>query len=487
MLFATAGNYLGNGVVIASANPSAGDNAWFQAGPPFAVLPAWDMTVFNGFLYVVGGTITNENGYFVSKTNASGTPPFNFTNVVTQGGNNAPGTKDALSMAVFNNSLYVGTDGPTELIRVNPDDSWNLIIGSPRSTPQGQMNPLSGIGEYFDNQFNRHFWRIGVVASGAHAGIYFTTYDWSIQTEALWEVANLVNADFGTDVYYSPDGINWTAVTTTGFGDGYNYGARTIDPNPFGTFLGTGRYTGGLQIWLDQTVLDYNGDGEIDQKDVNLLLARVGQNASGSNDPMDLDQDGKITILDERKLITQCTNPGCAVAPSLPAILPAPTGLMAANQALTSSTELTWNPVPGAVQYHVYRQTNTQLLQIIPPGGLTITVAGFIKLSLPTDFLPGGVVYNLCPTSGSTNPVCEIVYVINEANQPGSTIGFPTPLIEVAVTASTSFSEAAPSPLQSIYFVRAEDANGNRSGPSNSVGAPSEAPVTVVASTRSGY
>jgi hypothetical protein len=159
---------------------------------------------------------------------------------------------------------------------------------------------------------------------------------------------------------------------------------------------------------------------------------------------------------------------------------------VATNQAFTTSTELTWNPVSGAVQYHVYRQTNTPLLQLLPPGGLNITIDGFIKLSIPTDFLPGGVVYNLCPTSGSTNPVCEIVYVINEANLPGSTIGFPAPLVEVAVTPSTSFSEAAPSPLQSIYFVRAEDANGNRSGPSNSVGAPSEGPVTVLAANRSG-
>jgi hypothetical protein len=486
MLFATAGNYLGNGVVIASANPSAGNNAWFQAGPPFAVMPTWDMTVFNGLLYVVGGTTTNENGYFVNATDATGTPPYTFNNIVSQGGNNAPGNKDALSMAIFNNSLYVGTDGPTELIRVNTDNSWDLIIGSPRSTPQGQKNPLSGIGEYFDNEFNRHFWRIGVAPSGAHAGIYFTTYDWGVQTEALWQVANLVDGDFGTDVYYSPDGINWTAITTTGFGDGYNYGARTIDPNPFGTFLGTGRYMGGLQIWLDQTVLDYNVDGEIDQKDVNLLQARLGQSANGPNDPMDLDQDGKITILDERKLITQCTNPGCAIAPSLPTILPAPTGLVATNQAFTTSTELTWNPVPGAVQYHVYRQTNTPMLQILPPGGIDITIDGFIKISIPTDFLPGGVISNLCPTTGSTNILCDIVYVITEANQPGSTIGFPTPLVEVAVTSSTFFSEPAPSPLQSIYFVRAEDANGNRSGPSNSVGAPSEAPVTVVAASRSG-
>jgi pimeloyl-ACP methyl ester carboxylesterase len=476
MLFATAGNYFGNGMIIASANPAAGGDAWFAAGPSFDQLPAWDMTVFNDQLYVVGGTITNANGYFVAETNAAGTPPYTFNTVVSQGGTSAPGTKEALSMAVFNNALYVGTDGPTELIRINTDNTWDLIIGAPRSTPQGQKNPLSGIGEYFDNQFNRHFWRLGVVPSGAHAGIYFTTYDYSIQLEQLWEVANLIANDYGTDIYTSPDGINWTAVTTTGFGDGYNYGGRTIETTPFGTSIGMARYIGGTQIWLDQTVLDYNGDGEIDQNDVNMLMARVGQSATGPNDPMDLDQDGQITVLDARKLVTQCTNNGCAVATSLPTILPAPSALASANAMSTSNVQLTWNPVPGAVKYHVYRQTQTGLLDLFPPGGVVITFDGFIKVTIPEDILNGDF-NKLCPSSGSANPLCDLIYVIESAALPSNTIGYPSPLVEVGVASSTSYSEVAPTQFQSVYFVRAEDAAGNLSGPSNYIGAPSMAPV----------
>jgi hypothetical protein len=54
-------------------------------------------------------------------------------------------------------------------------------------------------------------------------------------------------------------------------------------------------------------------------------------------------------------------------------------------------------------------------------------------------------------------------------------MAFPQPFNLVGVTTETTFIEAAPSPLQSLYFIRAEDAQGNLSQPSNLVGAPSKA------------
>jgi len=91
-LFATAGPYEGQGYVIASANPSAGDNAWSAASPFYDQFPAWDLQVFNNHLYAVGGTGGSPLGYFVAWTDAQGPPPYNFNYVVTQGANAIPGT-----------------------------------------------------------------------------------------------------------------------------------------------------------------------------------------------------------------------------------------------------------------------------------------------------------------------------------------------------------------------------------------------------------
>ena len=57
---------------------------------------------------------------------------------------------------------------------------------------------------------------------------------------------------------------------------------------------------------------DLDHDGDIDQDDLDRLLAKRNTPASGPNDPMDLDGDGRITALDARMLILKCTRPRCA-------------------------------------------------------------------------------------------------------------------------------------------------------------------------------
>jgi hypothetical protein len=57
---------------------------------------------------------------------------------------------------------------------------------------------------------------------------------------------------------------------------------------------------------------DLNGDGRVDQSDLNIILAALNTPASGPNDARDLNHDGKINALDARILVTLCTNPGCA-------------------------------------------------------------------------------------------------------------------------------------------------------------------------------
>jgi hypothetical protein len=55
---------------------------------------------------------------------------------------------------------------------------------------------------------------------------------------------------------------------------------------------------------------DLNGDLKVDQTDLDLLRGGIGSLTQPS-DPRDLDYDGRITILDARRLVTFCTKLNC--------------------------------------------------------------------------------------------------------------------------------------------------------------------------------
>lgn len=52
---------------------------------------------------------------------------------------------------------------------------------------------------------------------------------------------------------------------------------------------------------------DLNHDDAVDRDDLNILLLSLNTLASGPDDPRDLDHDGRITVLDVRKLVDGCT------------------------------------------------------------------------------------------------------------------------------------------------------------------------------------
>ena len=56
---------------------------------------------------------------------------------------------------------------------------------------------------------------------------------------------------------------------------------------------------------------DLNEDGRVDLQDLLRLLRRRGQSAA-EDDPADRDHDGRITVLDARQLVLNCTSPRCA-------------------------------------------------------------------------------------------------------------------------------------------------------------------------------
>ena len=221
----------------------------------------FEMAVFEGHLYV--GTLNPSTGFQIWKT-PGGRNPYRWSRVVTDGAYRGNLNELAISMCPFNGALYVGTAiqnggydrenkvGPAapELIRILPDDSWDLIVGSPRSTPEGYKFPLSGKGPGFDNPFNGYFWRMTV-----HDGwLYLGTYKWTVflpyltrdqwSAEIQWivdklGVEELAHIAGGFELWRSPDGVNWYPITQNGFENPYNDGVRTLQSTPLGLFVGT--------------------------------------------------------------------------------------------------------------------------------------------------------------------------------------------------------------------------------------------------------
>ena len=252
----------------------------------------FEMHVFNGFLYA--GTFNSSSGYQIWKTPATGRRPCSWTRVIECGAHRGNRNEMAMSMCAFKNALYVGSGiqnggydrtykvGPaaSELIRIHPDDSWDLIVGEPRHTRQGWKRPLSGMLSGFNNFFNGYFWRM----VNHQNSLYLGTFDWSvflpyarspamfpwlrnyIDLEGPWRIAQTRG---GFKLWRSVDGTRWFPVSQTGFGNAYNYGVRTFASTPSGLFVGTanpfgpevaiqlaGRWSyvrnprGGAEVWL---------------------------------------------------------------------------------------------------------------------------------------------------------------------------------------------------------------------------------------------
>lgn len=257
-------NMSGEPVVFTSLNPAS--KPWRPAcahgfGDPQNAT-VFEMAPFGEFLYA--GTLNPTSGLQIWKTKAEGEPPYQWVNVINGGASRGPLNECSLSMCVFGDALYVGTGiqnggydrvhqvGPAaaELLRIYPDDTWEMVVGQPRATPDGYKNPVSGLGPGFDNFFNGYIWRMAV-----HDGcLYAATYDWSVLLPYLpvasWParlrksvedrgIDRIIADTGGFDLWRSRDGSRWTPVTHTGFGNPYNYGGRTIVSTPAGLFIGS--------------------------------------------------------------------------------------------------------------------------------------------------------------------------------------------------------------------------------------------------------
>jgi hypothetical protein len=246
-LYLVNGNLRGTGTVLESADPAAGNDAYRQVVPPD--LAVFEMETYNGYLYLGTGS---PDGYQVLKTDATGEPPYDLIPVVEMGGYNetypSPGVA---SMFIFRDRLYIGTDKPPELIRINPDDSWDLIVGPPRNTPTGYKEPLSGLGRGVDYLLANHFHRLveydgRLLMSTNDATGFLRTY----------ELAQTFLPSMGFDLIYSDDGSEFAFATLTGLEHPFDIVIRVFAATPFGLAAGTSNAWEGLRMYLAQPAPD---------------------------------------------------------------------------------------------------------------------------------------------------------------------------------------------------------------------------------------
>ena len=288
-------NVSGNPVIYENADPGDGRGIWTPVCEPgfgeaanqgvFMICP------FNDCLYA--GTFNNQ-GFQIWKSRCEGKPPYSWQKVLDQGAYRGSLNQIAATMKVFKGALYIGTAiqngghdlnnniGPAgaELIRIKADDSWDLIMGSMRDTPQGRKVPLSGLMAGLGNTFNGYFWSIEEHDGWLYLGtmdstIWFRYLITATYPERVRKVVeevgpeNIVANDAGCDLWRSADGENWLPITRVGFDNSYNLGIRNMVSTPQGLFLALanpfgprvavkrdGEWVyednprGGLEVWL---------------------------------------------------------------------------------------------------------------------------------------------------------------------------------------------------------------------------------------------
>jgi len=325
------GAELAQTALLEASDPASGD--FRVVSPPYFGDPAntgvFELEVFKGYLYV--GTATDSDGYQLLKTQATGPPPYFFQKVLVKGAYRGPANQNVVSLYAFKDHLYVGSGinfvaldyfpdvpkAPAELVRVRADDSWELVCGDARNTPDGHKDPISGMKAGCNNFFTGYIWRMvehdGVLYMGTFDLSVFTQYFQGVTMAQLdasgvfdrypdlrplvvghspAEIGDIIAAvEGGFDLWGTTDGKNWTKVSHTGFGDSFSYGVRSFESTPIGLFLGTANPFFGFRLFLGQPPgTDTDGDGHIDSKDncpLTWNLNQLDSNGNGIGDACD--------------------------------------------------------------------------------------------------------------------------------------------------------------------------------------------------------
>ena len=255
---------------------------------------------FNNHLYV--GTAL-PTGFELWRTQSEMPQTDNWVLVIDKGAGDAR-NEHPWAWDVFDNHIYIGTAievgilsiNPDnrivppkgfDLIRVNRNDNWELIVGGPPVVPTKPITgnrglPLSGYPSGFGDITNGYCWQI----QAFEGQLYLGTWSWNnlippfisvipefisglipdsypyseqirvfinaiISPQLIQSLYNLGWKYIGFDLWRSSDGVNWSPVSLNGLGNPYNYGVRKLfvssEPR---LFLGTANPFEGAEVWV---------------------------------------------------------------------------------------------------------------------------------------------------------------------------------------------------------------------------------------------
>jgi hypothetical protein len=256
-------------LVFSSTNPVAGQwrvDSELGFGDP-CNRGIYELATFQDALYAA--TTNSHSGFQIWRTSAGG-PQYRWRKVLGAGALRGIANEGVPTMCVFGDGLYVGTgrqggrNGGAELIRVDEDGGWDLIVGAARRSVQGWKIPLSGIGPGFDDSANSEILELAEHDGWLYAGTGNTgsvVLLW-LQAHGGRQIRQRIGATLaeraGFDLWRSRDGIGWEIVTTGGFGNPWSNSVASMLSTPVGLVVGTGtlpiatgwRGSRGCEIWL---------------------------------------------------------------------------------------------------------------------------------------------------------------------------------------------------------------------------------------------
>lgn len=154
-----------DGMVFVRDDPAEG--VWVSAGAPGdGDGAARRVHGIAGFAGSVWAAVTHpEAGFELWRAEPDGAPPFTWRPVLREGTWRFTVNKVATAMVIHADALWLGTAAPIdepweighngpEILRVEADGAWEVVVGAPRFTPDGLKVPLAEWGPGFGDRRN---------------------------------------------------------------------------------------------------------------------------------------------------------------------------------------------------------------------------------------------------------------------------------------------------------------------------------------------